>query len=86
MKKALDQNGVKKVNAVLAVVMQWMTGIPRYTYLNNIYLISFFTLTAVHNIPPSLFIYLVVNHMNCQEIYFLNEAYHMLVTAFKQME
>jgi len=31
MKKAMDQNGVKKVNAVLAVVMQWMTDIPRYT-------------------------------------------------------
>jgi len=31
MKKALDANGVKKVNAVLAVVMQWMTGIPTYT-------------------------------------------------------
>jgi len=31
MKKALDQNGVKKVNGVLAVVIQWMTDIPRYT-------------------------------------------------------
>ena len=29
MKKTLDQNGVKKVNTALAVVMQWMTDIPR---------------------------------------------------------